>query len=73
MLQNVKKTFLSINKYLSKVKNFVDRLASAGHIVTAPDHSEAIFNSLHKNTTLLLSLSIQDLKYTLWKKLNHFF
>lgn len=30
MLQNVKKTFLSINEYLSKVKKIVDRLASIG-------------------------------------------
>lgn len=46
VLQNVKKNTLNINKYLSKIKNVVDRLALAGHTVTPQDHVEAIFNGL---------------------------
>lgn len=35
MLQNVKKTTLSVNSCLSKVKSIVDQLASVGHDVSA--------------------------------------
>lgn len=43
-VSKVKKNYLSMNKYLFKVKNIVDRLASVGHTVTSPDHVKAIFN-----------------------------
>lgn len=46
LLQNVKKNSLSINDFLSKVKNIVDRLASVGHTVSSSDHIESIFNGL---------------------------
>lgn len=61
MLQNVKKDTLSINDYLSKVKNVVDRLASVGHIVSPQDHVETIFNGLpDEYDTFVISVNLRS-------------
>lgn len=46
ILQNTKKGSLTINEYLLKVKNVIDKLASVGHQLSDTDHIEAIFNGL---------------------------
>lgn len=46
MLQSIKKGSLTINEYLLKVKNDVDKLASVGHVLSDVDQVEAIFNGL---------------------------
>lgn len=46
LLHNIKKDSLTINDFLSKVKNIIDCLVSVGHILSPSDHIEAIFNGL---------------------------
>lgn len=46
LLHNIKKDSLTINDFLSKVKNIIDCLVSVGHILSPSDHNEAIFNGL---------------------------
>lgn len=58
ILQNTKKGSLTINEYLLKVKNVIDKLASAGHQLTYTDHIEAIFNGLPEEyDTFVISVS----------------
>lgn len=46
MLQNVKKGSSSINEYLSKLNNAVDRLAPVGHSISDADYIRATFSGL---------------------------
>lgn len=58
ILQNTKKGSLTINEYLLKVKNVIDKLASVGHQLTDTDHIEAIFNGLPEEyDTFVISVS----------------
>lgn len=64
LLQNVKKGSMTVNEYRLKIKDFVDRLASVGHPVSASDHIEAIFNGLHEDyNTFVISVSSRSESY----------
>lgn len=61
-----KKVSLSLNEYLLKIKNKVDRLASVGYCVSVSDHMEAIFNSLpQKYDIFVVSVSARSNSYTI--------
>lgn len=56
---------LSINDFLSKIKNVIDRLASVGHVVNPSDHIEAIFNGLSvEYDTFIVSVDSRPEEYS---------
>lgn len=67
-----KKGSSSINKYLSKINNAVDRLASVGHSVLDADHVEAIFNGLPQEYTFIISVTLDE-RATRLRRLNLYF
>lgn len=63
--QNIKKQSLTINEYLSKVKNTINHLASVGYVTSDTDHEEAILNGLRVNyDTLIMSVNSKSEAYT---------
>lgn len=64
LLQNVKKESLSINNFLSKVKNIVDCLASVD--VSPSDYIEAVFNELPvEYERFIISVNFRPEEYTM--------
>lgn len=65
MLQGIKKGSLTVNEYLLKIKNIVDRLASVSHIVSSSYHIDAIFNGLSEEyDTFIISVNSRTEDYT---------
>lgn len=60
MLQNIKKWSLSMNEYLSKVKNTTDRLASLGYATSDSDHVEAI-SMIYQKIMILFIVSVNSI------------
>uniref|UniRef100_A0A803NU32 Retrotransposon Copia-like N-terminal domain-containing protein n=1 Tax=Cannabis sativa TaxID=3483 RepID=A0A803NU32_CANSA len=59
-LQNIKKGNLGLNEYLLRIKQHVDLLASVGEVLSASDHSGAIFEELpSKYDTFVISTNIR--------------
>lgn len=66
MLQGRKKGSSSINEYLLKIKNVIDRLASVGHPVSSSDHIDAILNGLPEEyDTFVISINSRSESYVL--------
>lgn len=65
LLQNVKNDSLSINDFLSKLENIIDRLAFVGDIVSPSNHIEAIFNVLPvENDTFIIFINSRPEEYS---------
>lgn len=64
MLQGTKKGSSSINEYLLKIKNVIDRLASVGHPVSSSYHIDAILNGLPEEyDTFVISINSRSESY----------
>lgn len=64
MLQGTRKGSSSINEYMLKIKNIIDRLTSFGHPVSSNNHIDAVLNGLPREyDTFVVSINSRSENY----------